>query len=688
MPNRLAKETSPYLLQHAHNPVDWYPWGEQALERAQKENKPILVSIGYAACHWCHVMEKESFEDGDTASLMNENFVNIKIDREERPDLDHIYMDAVQTMTGSGGWPLNVFLTPTAKPFYGGTYFPPRRAFNRPSWREVLTAVSNAFREKRNEIELQAESLTAHLSESKTFGQQQPGEPFTREKSDQAFQNLLKTADKEWGGFGSAPKFPQTFSIQFLLRYHYVTGNEEALTQACLSIDKMIEGGIYDQVGGGFARYSTDTEWLVPHFEKMLYDNALLVSVLAEAYQLTKNPRYREVIEETIAFIQRELTDPGGGFYSALDADSEGEEGKFYVWKFEEVKNLLNNGEIFCEFFDITETGNWSEGTTSENGKSILRTKKPLELFAKEKNITPDELRSIIKEAKSILLAERNNRVRPALDDKIILSWNALMNTACSKAFAATGKDEYLKLAVANMQFLLEKFATSNHSYFHHTWKHDEAKYFAFLDDYAFIIQALLHLQEITADAEWLIRAKEIAENVIENFSEDETGFFFFTDVRQTDIIFRKKEIYDGATPSGNATMAYNIYQLSILFNIPEYRARAENMIRSLTNTIIRSPTSFGVWINFLLETTFGTMEIAVVGDKPALKAKEVLAQYFPHKVLMASENGIGNLPLLAGKKAANPPLIYLCKDYSCLKPVSGVNELIRLIDTGKKIDK
>src|SRR6266496_2381919 len=392
--NHLINETSPYLLQHAHNPVDWYPWSEEALQRAKDEDKPILVSIGYAACHWCHVMEKESFEDEATAELMNKYFINIKIDREERPDLDHIYMDAVQAMTGSGGWPLNVFLTPDAKPFYGGTYFPPRRASNRSSWQEVLLAVSTAFQQKRSEIDSQAENLTSHLLKSNGFGLEQAGNAkngFSKQKIDETFQNLMATADKEWGGFGKAPKFPQTFSIKFLLRYHYSTKNEEAFRQALLSIDKMIEGGIYDQVGGGFARYSTDNEWLAPHFEKMLYDNALLVSVLSEAYQLTKKENYKEVIEETIRFVERELMHPKLGFYSALDADSEGEEGKFYVWDYQEVKKILGeDANIFCEYFDITEKGNWEE-------RSIVRIKKPLEKFADEKNISIGQLRSVLK---------------------------------------------------------------------------------------------------------------------------------------------------------------------------------------------------------------------------------------------------------------------------------------------------
>ena len=681
--NRLANETSPYLLQHAYNPVDWFPWGGEALDKAKKENKPILVSIGYAACHWCHVMEKESFENEEIAGLMNENFVNIKIDREERPDLDHIYMDAVQAMNGSGGWPLNVFLTPDAKPFFGGTYFPPRRAFNRASWSEVLLAVSTAFQQQRSEIDSRAENLTEHLLRSNDFGFQDSKElsNVPRSKIDETFQNLMKSADTELGGFGRAPKFPQSFSIQFLLRYYYVTRNEDALNQACLSLDKMIDGGIYDQVGGGFARYSTDEEWLVPHFEKMLYDNALLISVLAEAYQLTKKRRYREVIEETMEFVERELTHSDRGFYSALDADSEGEEGKFYTWAYEEVRNLLGeDARIFSEYFDITQKGNWED-------KNILRVKKSSESLAKEKKISSDDFEMIIKRSRLLLLQERNKRVRPGLDNKIILSWNALMNTACSKAFEATGKEAYRKLAIENMEFLLQHFESKNEGYFHHTLKDGKIKNYAFLDDYAFLIQALLHLQGITGDVNWIFRAKKITEYVLKNFSAEETDFFFFTDLKQQDVILRKKEIYDGATPSGNATMAYNMYQLSILFNISEFREKAEKMITSLRDTIVRQPTSFGVWARLLLEMIYETQEISVVGEDFSVLAKQVLAEYIPHKVFMAAPNGIGNLPLLAGKEASNPALIYLCKGYSCSKPVTQVEQLVALVTAGIKID-
>jgi len=681
MSNRLKNETSPYLLQHAHNPVDWFPWGEEALQKSKDENKPMLVSIGYSACHWCHVMEKESFENKEIAAIMNENFVNIKIDREERPDLDQIYMDAVQTMTGSGGWPLNVFLTPDKKPFFGGTYFPPRRAFNRSSWNEVLIAVSNAFREKRNEIDAQAENLTAHLLESNSLAHQHSdGESdISKEKIDELFQNLMKLADKNWGGFGRAPKFPQTFSIQFLFRYYHVTKNEDALKHACLSLDKMIDGGIYDQLGGGFARYSTDNEWLIPHFEKMLYDNALLISVVAEAYQLTRKERYSEVIDHTIGFIKREMMHPDGGFYSALDADSESEEGKFYTWEFDEVTRLLDhNSEIFCEFFDITQKGNWE-------GKNILRVKESLDGFARERGVSIKELKAVIQEGKFVLFSERQKRIRPALDDKIILSWNALMNIALSKAFAATARDEYRDLSILNMKFLITHFKNKSEDHFHHTWKNNEAKNFAFLDDYALLVQALLNLQEITGNVDWIFKAKEITDYILSNFSEDETGFFLFTDSRQRDVIFRKKEVYDGATPSGNATMANNIYRLSVLLNIPEWKTRAGKMVSSLNNMVVQYPTSFGVWAALLVEIVDGIKEIVVIGGEPSTLATQVLAEYIPHKIFLVSKTGKEQLPLLTGKTPIDKPLIYLCREYSCLKPVTEVNQLLALINERNK---
>jgi uncharacterized protein YyaL (SSP411 family) len=693
--NKLIEETSPYLLQHAHNPVDWYPWGEEALQRAKKEDKPILVSIGYAACHWCHVMERESFENEETAAIMNSHFINIKIDREERPDLDHIYMDAVQAMTGSGGWPLNVFLTPEGKPFYGGTYFPPVKVYNRPSWPDVLLSIKTAFSESRAEIDTQAENLTAHLLSSNSFGFRQPEDMiFDETMIEEAVTNVLKTADNEWGGFGKAPKFPQTFTIQFLLRHHVVSSGhtigaqeeleaaqerDPGLKQALLSLDKMIDGGIYDQAGGGFARYSTDTEWLAPHFEKMLYDNALLVGLLSEAYQLTGKERYKEVIEETMDFIRRELLHEKHGFYSALDADSEGEEGKFYVWSLAEVRELLSQDtDVFCAYYDISEKGNWE-------GKNILRVKRLLEDIAEEHKLGTNELKKILRNGRKKLLLEREKRVRPLLDDKILLGWNAMMNTACSKAFAATGNEDFRRLAIANMEFLLENFRVGDTNEYFHTWKNNKAKYPAFLDDYACLIQALIQLQEITGETNWLVRAKELTEFVLDQFSEPETGFFFFTKGGQTDVIVRKKEVYDGAVPSGNAVMAYNLHHLSILFDRPEWRERSGKMVASLGQAVIRYPTSFGTWNCLVQEIVDGTREIAVMGSGYETILGEVLARYLPHRVLMGAEEEDESFPLIAGKKAGNPVLIYLCKDFSCLNPVDSTAALMGLIDSAKK---
>ena len=682
--NRLIHETSPYLLQHAHNPVNWYPWGEEALQKAKQEDKPILVSIGYAACHWCHVMERESFEDETTAAIMNRDFINIKIDREERPDLDHIYMDAVQAMTGSGGWPLNVFLTPDARPFYGGTYFPPTRAYNRASWQETLLGVTQAFRERRNEIEAQASNLTEHLISASSFGTQTvPGsEIFVQKKIRDIYEQLMKQADREWGGFGRAPKFPQSFSILYLLRFHYLSGDKAALEQALLSLDKMIEGGIYDQLGGGFARYSTDTEWLAPHFEKMLYDNALLIMVLMEAYQLTRGLRYKEVINETLDFIQREMMQEAGAFYAALDADSEGVEGKFYVWQPEEVKAVLGEeAELFCAYYDVTEKGNWSE--PGHGSTNILRVKKTMAAFAADMNAEEAVIREKLEKSRRLLLAERAKRVRPQLDDKIILGWNALMNTAISKAFAATGNLAYRELAIRNMNFLLANFKAEKG--YHHTWKAGQAKYPAFLDDYAYLIEALMQLQEITGNRDWLVQARELAHFVQEHFREEGTGFFFYTPDWQEDVIVRKKEVYDGATPSGNAVMALNLYRLGILFNEPEWKEQSAQMLAALGNAITRYPTSFGCWACLLQEQISGTNELALVGEGVEKVLHDVLNEYIPHRVLMASERAVDDYPLLAARTTVSGVSLYRCSNYTCQLPVFSAKELISLINRDKK---
>jgi len=676
--NRLINENSPYLLQHAHNPVDWYAWGDEALQKAKAENKIILVSIGYAACHWCHVMEKESFENEVVARQMNTNFVNIKIDREERPDLDHIYMDAVQAISGSGGWPLNVFLTPDCKPFYGGTYFPPVKAFNRSSWTDVLSALTLAWSERKNEIESQADNMIAHLEQSNNFGQSLAAANntiFTKENCRQIADNILKQADKEWGGFGKAPKFPQTFTIQYLLEYYYYSNDKECLGQALLSIDKMLDGGIYDHVGGGFARYSTDNEWLAPHFEKMLYDNALLLSVICDAYQITKEKKYEQAIRNTIAFVQRELMDNEGGFYSALDADSEGVEGKFYVWDKEEIETILqDNATVFCEFYDVNEKGNWEQ-------KNILRILKSVAEFALEKNITESELETTLNNCLQKLLTERSKRIRPITDDKILLGWNALMITALCKAAGALNDSSYKILAEKTVDFILKNFNKKIlNSGLLHTYKEGIAKYPAFLDDYAYLVQACIKLQEITSNTNYLEKAKEITHFVIENFIDEDTSFFFFTNKNQDDIILRKKEVYDGATPSGNSTMAENLFYLSIIFDNRHWNRIAEKITASLATLVVQYPTSFGIWASLLLKNTFGCEEVVITGQDFSSLRNKLLTEYLPGKILQAWIDENSNFPMLKGKNPGNETLIFLCKQYSCKTPVTNIESLFKQI--------
>jgi uncharacterized protein len=672
-PNRLINESSPYLLQHAHNPVDWFPWGEEAFEKAKQENKPILVSIGYAACHWCHVMERESFEDSAVAAYMNAHFVNIKVDREERPDVDHIYMDAVQAMTGSGGWPLNAFLLPDTRPFYGGTYFPPRRAFNRASWQEVLTAIVNAYRDKKDDLTRQAETLTEHLQTSNRIAS--AGFEFNKETVFQAYDQVMKTADTEWGGFGNAPKFPQTLTISFLLRFAHLTGNEHAKNQALLSLDKMICGGIYDQLSGGFARYSTDREWLAPHFEKMLYDNALLIMVLSEALQLTGKKIYRNAIAETIAFLKREMLHAGGGFYSALDADSEGVEGKFYVWDYEEVIKLLgDDAAVFTAFFDIKPGGNWEE-------KSIPRILQPVVGFAKENSISEDELEAIINRGKARLMEERAKRIRPGLDDKILLGWNALLVKALCQAYAATGEKNWLELAGNNLRFLLSAFDAGDEGLYH-TWKNGLARIPAFLDDYSYVIAALLEYSKVSFDYQWLEKARELTAFVISRFSDEEGLFFYYTPDFQTDILVRKKELYDGATPSGNSFMARNLYEISLLLDLPEWRERAGRICASMGELAGKYPTSFGAWLSLLMEMTTGTNEVAVIGPDAEKSGREMLITYLPQTVLMVSRAENDRFPLLRAKKISEQTLFFLCKNYVCQAPVSSRSALLSAINS------
>ena len=678
--NRLSKETSPYLLQHAHNPVDWYAWGEEAFQKARIEDKPILVSVGYSACHWCHVMERESFEDEAIASIMNENFVNIKVDREERPDLDHIYMDAVQAMTGSGGWPLNVFLTADLKPFYGGTYFPPVRAHNRPSWKEILLSISHIYKEQRSDILSQAENLTQHIFQSNQFARvdvhNNSDGRYSKQTGDLIFEAIMRSADRIYGGFGNAPKFPQTFTIQYLLHYHYHTRNDDALSQACLSLDKMIHGGIYDQLGGGFSRYSTDSQWLVPHFEKMLYDNALLVIVMSEAYQLTRKDIYKRAARQTIAFIEREMTSPEGGFYAALDADSEGVEGKFYVWSKAEIEEVLGEaeGSLFCDFYDVTDKGNW-ENT------NILNVPVSVEDFASQKRLPASEVSDRLERASLQLLQRRSQRVRPGLDDKILLGWNALMNTAYSKAYAAFGDESYKRRAMDNMGFLLDRFKRNSDPSFYHTYKNGRAKYPAFLDDYAFLIHALIHLQEITSDSQYLRQARTLCDHVVEKFGDTDSAFFFYTNIDQSDILVRKKEVYDGAIPSANSIMAWNLYYIGVVFDLPAWKERSVKACSSLYDVVTKHPTSFGVWATNILGLSYGIPEVALTGQHIQKLLNEFLRTFIPLRIFQSSTLETKDFPLLAGKKISEKPLLFLCKDYSCQRPVTEVTALNEMLE-------
>lgn len=683
VPNRLINETSPYLLQHAYNPVDWHAWGDEALQKAKELDKPILVSIGYSACHWCHVMEKESFENAEVAEIMNEYFINIKIDREERPDLDAIYMDAVQAISGSGGWPLNVFLTPDKKPFYGGTYFPPVNAFSRSSWKDVLHGVAQAWKDRKHEIESQAENLIDYLH--KTNDQAKPknilpdhtGELFNKEQCDTIFNHIMTAADKEWGGFGKAPKFPQTFSIQYLLQYYYYTKNDVALEQAVLSIDKMLQGGIYDHLAGGLARYSTDPEWLAPHFEKMLYDNALLINVLCDAYQITKKEKYKEAIKKTISFVQEELMNTEGGFFSALDADSEGEEGKYYVWQKHEIDNILGDkAELFCKYFDVSEEGNWEH-------KNILRTLVAADEFIQEHDLDSTSFYNDIENCRLLLLQARSKRVKPGLDDKIILSWNALMLQALCKAAAALQEKVYYEMAENNYAFIVKYFKKNNGSVeMFHTYKNGTAKYPAFLDDYAYFIQSCIELYAITFNPTYMHTAHEYCKYVMDYFVDKEQSFFYFTHVQQTDIIIRKKEIYDGAMPSANAIMAKNIRLLSLVYNKTEWARQVELMVATLKEMVVKYPTSFANWAMLMLGQVAGINEITVSGGPETVDiCKNIQQLYMPNRLLVPVISGISSFPISDEKFSKSLTLIYLCKNQACLEPVTSVRDLMKMIE-------
>ncbi len=681
--NQLVHSTSPYLLQHAHNPVDWYPWGNEALTRAKEENKPILISIGYAACHWCHVMERESFENEEVAAFMNDHFINIKVDREERPDLDQIYMEAVTTITGSGGWPLNCFLTPDGRPFYGGTYYPPQAMYNRPSWLEVLQRLHHAFHNRRDEIEKQANQLTYHIQTRDKVVFKSPIIDLSIEQAvetnqvEQVFQVLKRNFDLSDGGFGGAPKFPGTMNLQWLLDYHYHTKNEEALQHLTFSLDKMIQGGIYDQIGGGFARYTVDKKWLVPHFEKMLYDNGLLIALIANAYKNTQKELYKETIEHTLQFIEREMMSEEGGFYASYDADSEGVEGKFYVWDEAEIDELLgDDAPLFKAFYDVSAAGNWEH-------KNILNCPVSYEEFAKVQQINLSDLKDKLAQNRQSLFTYREKRIKPGLDDKIILGWNALMCSAYAHAAAALQNKHYQKIAEQNLAFMLEKYKSGNSEYhLLHTYKNGVAQHPAFLDDYALLIAAILDVYALNFDASLLPLADHLLQFVERHFSDASSPIFYYTPDYQEDIILRKKEFYDGATPSGNSTMAANYQRLGALLGKPSYQEQALKMVKSAETALSKLPSSFGRWANAWMQLAYPHYEVAIVGKEALHIAQQLQQLHIPQIYVAATSTPNNSLSLFEDRFQEGETLIYICEGMSCRMPVETVEELIEEISS------
>ncbi|MCC9166112.1 thioredoxin domain-containing protein [Pontibacter harenae] len=664
--NRLINETSPYLLQHAYNPVDWYPWGEEALQKAKTEDKPILVSIGYAACHWCHVMEHQSFELEKIAEVMNKHFVCIKVDREERPDVDAVYMDALQAMGVQGGWPLNVFLNPDAKPFYGGTYFPPQ------DWVNLLVNIADAYKKSRRELDQSAEQFAQHLnrSELEKYGLKQSNFHVREEDFRLMGYNLSIKFDKEKGGIGQAPKFPMPTDYLFLLRYHSHTSDQSTLNQVNLTLREMAYGGIYDQVGGGFARYSVDADWLVPHFEKMLYDNGQLVSLYSAAYQVTKDPLYKEVVYETIDFVSRELMSNEQGFYSSLDADSEGEEGKFYTFTKEELQAILGDEEpLFSKYYHATAAGNF------EHGRNILHRRISDEKFAQENKLELEVLQEMIKGWKKKIMQVREQRIRPGLDDKILCSWNALMLKGLADAYYSFGEERFLQLAQRNANFILQRLKQEEKLY--HNYKEGKATIDGFLDDYALLIRALTRLYEVTFDEQWLQEAKQLTDYTLTHFFDEQEGMFFFTDNSSQKLIARKKEIMDNVIPSSNSVMATNLHFLGLYFDEERYQQLSDNMLSKVKDLVIKEPSFLSNWAALYFHKLTPTAEVAIVGEKAADMRKDFSSYYLPNMLLVGTATR-SNLPLLQDRTAiGGKTTIYVCFNKTCQLPVHTTAEAL-----------
>jgi uncharacterized protein YyaL (SSP411 family) len=665
MANRLAEETSPYLLQHKENPVDWRPWGQEALREAAENDKPIMLSVGYSACHWCHVMERESFEDEETAALINESFVPIKVDREERPDVDDLYMEAVQGMTGQGGWPLTVFLDSDAVPYYGGTYFPPEPRHGLPSFKQVLEATSGAYKNQREELREASARIRESLNRTGEVGQSE--QPLDQSTMEIAVPKLQANFDQANGGFGGAPQCPSASTLEFLL--------DRGITEpVALTLDKMMNGGIYDQLGGGFARYSVDANWLVPHFEKMLYDNALLARVYLHGWQVTGEDRWMRVCSETLDWALREMCGPEGGFYSALDADSEGEEGRFYVWDEAEMREALTDAGIAADaiervlgYWGVSDAGNFE-------GRNILHV--PLGASAKQ----PDELA----DARTALYAWRDRRVRPGLDDKRILSWNALMIAALADAGAALGRAEYIDAGSACARFILESMRDSE-GHLRRTWKGGEARLNAYLEDHAYLVEGLLRLYEATLEVRWFDAARETADAMIARFADDERGGFFTTSDDHEELIARRKDVGDHPIPSGNSSATYGLLRLAALTGVGEYEDRAVGTMRVFAPAALQHPEAFGHLLQAMDFHISKVREVALIapangaGDGATLGelAGVVRSAHRPHVVLAGGPEGSDRPELLRERPAVEGrPAAYVCEHFTCQAPVTEPGEL------------
>jgi uncharacterized protein YyaL (SSP411 family) len=677
--NHLAQETSLYLKQHAHNPVDWYPWGPEAIERAGQLNRPIFLSVGYSACHWCHVMEHESFEDPEIAGILNKHFVSIKVDREERPDLDHIYMTFVQMATGQGGWPMSVFLTPDLKPFFGGTYYPPTDQYGRPGFKRVLLTILDWWQKRRDEITESAGQVTEHLQQASRL------EPAEGELEASLLNNavtvLRRAFDRTYGGFGSAPKFPHPMDLRLLLRAWQRFDDPDALQMAQLTLDRMAMGGIYDHLGGGFHRYSTDQRWLVPHFEKMLYDNALLSGAYLEAFQATGNAFYREVVEETLAYVRREMTSPEGPFYSTQDADSEGVEGKFFVWSAEEIEHVLGkeSADVFTYVYGVTPEGNWEE-------HNILSRAKTLEQDARLLRLPEPGLRRQLDEAKRKLFEVRSRRVWPGRDEKVLTSWNGLMIAAFAQAAQVLDNPEYAATAARAADFILRRMRADDGRLLRTYSAGSSPRLNAYLEDYAFCIDALVSLYEATFALRWIEAAVDLAGVMIEQFWDAAEAGFFYTGKDHEQLIARTKDAHDSSTPSGNAMAATALLRLAKLTGRREFQEKAEATLRAFRGLMAQAPTAAGQML-IALDFYLGPVEeFAVVGDPSRDETRRVLRAirggFRPDKVvaLKAAADGAGSLekivPLLQGKTAAGAVTTYLCKNFACQAPLVGAEAL------------